>query len=150
MDPLSAIGLASNILSFISFSTGLLKTAKHIHDSSNGTLDENRSRETVVREMKQLSARLLNPGATGCSDVSSALQALAQECQGISTQLISLLERIKPKEPASISQSIWAALRSQIYEKDIEDLEVRLANCRSQLELQLNFLSRLVAPLARA
>ncbi|ROW16952.1 hypothetical protein VPNG_01426 [Cytospora leucostoma] len=142
MDPLSAIGLASNVLAFISFSTGLLKTAKNIHDSSNGTLDENRSRETVVREMKHLSTRLLIPGATGCPDGNTTLQALAQECQDIATQLISLLERIKPKEPKSISQSIWAALRNQIYEKDREDLEVRLANCRSQLELQLNFLSR--------
>jgi hypothetical protein len=54
MDPLVAIGLVSNILSFINFSKDLLCGAGEIHGSLSGTLEENRSREVVVGVMKKI------------------------------------------------------------------------------------------------
>lgn len=147
MDPLTAIGLASNILSFIDFSVSLFKSAKEVHDSTNGTLDDNRSRETVVREMEQLSSQLLTCQAANHSGGNEALENLARECHYTSVQLISLLQKIKPKDAGSKCDSILSALRNKLYDKDREDLEARLAQYRSQLELQLSFLSRLVVAL---
>ena len=145
MDPLTAIGLVGNILAFIDFSTKLLKTAKQVYDSSHGTLEENKSREVVVREMEQLSAGLLTPKATVLSEGDANLETLARECHEISIQLISLLNKIKPKDPDSVGQSVISALKNKHYAKDREGLEMRLENCRSQLDLQLNFLARSAA-----
>jgi len=52
MDPFTAIGLASNILSFIDFSAQLINGAREIYDSTTGTTEDNKSRESIVNEMK--------------------------------------------------------------------------------------------------
>ncbi|KUI53302.1 hypothetical protein VP1G_10515 [Cytospora mali] len=142
MDPLTAIGLVGNVLAFLDFSAGLLKSAKEIRESTHGSLDENKSRETVVREMERLSAQIRTPETTDLSSGNASLETLARECHEISIQLLTLLEKIKPKDPDSTGQSILSAFRNKVYDKDREGLEVRLGHCRSQLELQLNHLSR--------
>lgn len=142
MDPLTAIGLASNILSFIDFSARLLKGAKEVHDSQHGVLEENRSRETIVREMQHMSTRILVSESSEKVDDTSGLRVLARECHELSTELISLLEKIKPKDSGSVTQSLASALRNKIYDSDRAGLEARLNNCRAQLHLELSNLTR--------
>ncbi|KAE9376490.1 hypothetical protein N431DRAFT_181433 [Stipitochalara longipes BDJ] len=142
MDPLTAIGLVSNIISFIDFSLGLLSGAREIHDSLSGTLEQNRSRGAVVGEMKKFSAKLLAPDASNLAAEDKELCILATECRTLSSQLVDLLEKNKPKDPKSKSQSLLSALKNKIHEKEVQDLEQRLDYCRSQLELQLNFFGR--------
>lgn len=144
MDPLTAIGLVSNILSFIDFSARLLKGAKEVHDSQHGVLEENRSREAVVREMQRMSTQMLVPEPQQKADDNSSLRVLARECCELSTQLISLLEKIKPKDPGSTTQSIASALRNKIYDSERASLEMRLSDCRAQLHLELSNLTRSV------
>ena len=55
MDPFTAIGLASNILSFIDFSAQLINGAREIYDSTSGTTEDNKSREAIVSEMNNFS-----------------------------------------------------------------------------------------------
>lgn len=142
MDPLTAIGLVSNILSFIDFSARLIKSAKEAHDSQHGVLEENRSREAVVREMQRMSTRMLVSGSSEKADDNSSLSVLATECRQLSTQLISLLEKIKPKDPGSTTQSLASALRNKIYDSERASLEARLNECRAQLHLELSNLTR--------
>jgi hypothetical protein len=40
MDPLTAIGLAGNIVQFVDYGSKIAGKARHIHNSSNGTLPE--------------------------------------------------------------------------------------------------------------
>ncbi|KAM7215860.1 hypothetical protein V8F06_008716 [Rhypophila decipiens] len=61
MDPVTAIGLASGILSFVTFSSKLINGAIKIHNTEDGRLDENRTLELVVEEMRRLSERLHRP-----------------------------------------------------------------------------------------
>lgn len=144
MDPLTAIGLVSNILSFIDFSARLLKGAKEVHDSQNGILEENRNRETIVREMQRMSTRMLASGSSGTADDDSTLCILARECRELSAQLISLLEKIKPSDSGSKSQSFMSAVRNKVYDNERESLEARLNDCRTQLHLELSHLTRSV------
>ncbi|KAH8759890.1 hypothetical protein F5883DRAFT_647788 [Diaporthe sp. PMI_573] len=142
MDPLTAIGLVSNILSFINFSAQLLKGAKEVHDSRHGVLEENRNRETIMREMQRMSARMLvsrSPDKTGDD---ASLCILASECCQLSTQLISLLEKIKPDDSGSKTQSLLSAIRNKVYDSERESLEARLSDCRAQLHLELSNLTR--------
>lgn len=144
MDPLTAIGLVSNILSFIDFSARLLKGAKEVHDSHHGVLEENRNREAVMREMQRLSTQMLVsrlPTAEKAGD-DSTLCILASECHQLSTQLISLLEKIKPDDSGSKAQSLLSAIRNKVYDSERESLEARLCDCRAQLHLELSNLTR--------
>lgn len=142
MDPFTAIGLASSIVQFVDFSTKLIHGAREIYDSASSDTLENRSLEAVVGEMKRLSSKLLSPGKTHQTEEEKALRRLAAECNILSNQILHLLQKIKPKDANSMRQSTWAALKNKWHEGEKLELEKRLENCRSQLELQLNFLTR--------
>lgn len=139
MDPLTAIGLVGNVLAFIDFSVSVLKGAREVHGSPDGTLNENQSRETVVRETQRFSLLLQTVDDSPRDFEDAGISSLVKECHEISTKLLALFEKITPEDGSSKRQSILSALKSKIYEKDRNELEVRLAHCRAQLELQLSF-----------
>ncbi|KAK0612617.1 hypothetical protein B0T17DRAFT_649088 [Bombardia bombarda] len=90
MDPVTAVGLVSGILSFITFSANLIKGAAKVHESLDGSLEDNRSREVIVREMVQLSAQLFFPDDSRLIGPERGLCTLASECQ----TLVDLEQRL--------------------------------------------------------
>lgn len=139
MDPLTAIGLVSNILQFLDFSAKLISGAQEIYASPSGETKANKSLEAIVSEMKTFSSHLLPLDSSQLSgDDGKALRRLAAECNILSDQILEHLEKIKPKNPNSKAQSVWAAFKSRLREKDKLELERRLDSCRGQLELQLS------------
>ncbi|EFX03145.1 hypothetical protein CMQ_3074 [Grosmannia clavigera kw1407] len=80
MDPVTAIGLASSIIAFVDFGWKLIKGAKEIYDAADGTLEENRSREAVVLEMKRLTVQLVSPEHSLLSGEERDLCLLAGTC----------------------------------------------------------------------
>lgn len=137
MDPVTAIGLASGILSFITFSTDVLHSAVKIHASVTGALEENWSLEFVTREMDSLSSRLLARETSSLLEENVSLCNLVAECQRLSGEILALLNKIKPDNPMSKRQSFLSAVKDKYYEKDKRELEKRLDKCRIQLELEL-------------
>lgn len=99
MDPLTAVGLASRILSFITFSAEVVSGAIKIHESLDGTLDGDRSQAAVARELQALAAWVSPPSGFDMPDEKSDLSILARECNVLSQQLIDLLDKAKPKRP---------------------------------------------------
>lgn len=142
MDPVTAVGLASGIVAFITLSTSLVKGAIKIHESLDGNLDENRSREAIASEMSRFATRLLPPDSSHLAGEEKALCVLAMECRDLSVKLRELLGRIKPKEPRSKSQSLWSVLKNKVTEKEKAELELLLDHCRSQFNLQLAFVNK--------
>jgi hypothetical protein len=55
MDPLTALGLASNIVQLISFSSDLVAKGREIYQSTDGTLVENLELETITKSLRELS-----------------------------------------------------------------------------------------------
>jgi len=146
MDPMTALGLASNIVQFVDFSTKLVNAAIDIHHSVSGATKDNQSLEDIVREMEMLSVRLDPPTTCPQTDDERALCRLSADCRTLSRQILALLEKIKPKDPNSKRQSAWAAVKAKWNEKEKKELQQRLEGCRSQLELQLSFLTRFQRP----
>lgn len=142
MEALTALSLASNIVQFIDFSNKIIKGAKEIHDSATGTLSETESLEDVVKEMQSLSLRLDPPTTGNQNEDERAFRRLAGECRILCTQLLDLINSIKPNNPKSKRQSIRAAIRETWSKKERIELERRLNSCRDQLELQLTFLMK--------
>lgn len=149
MDPITAVSIASTIVQFIDYSTKLVNAASDIHSSISGTSLENQNIEFVVSELKNLSLRLDPPRTGEQSDDEQALCRLAAECRILSDQILSLLGKIKPKNPKSKRQSVWSAIKTLWSDREMKELVQRLQSCRSQLELQLNFLMRSLVPQSR-
>lgn len=140
MDPITAISLASNIISFIDFSTKLLRGAKNIHEA--GSLEDNDRLEVVTRHMKMFMTKLLVPNPHNLIGADLELSQLAAKCMVLANDLLKLLEKIKAKDPKSRMQALCSAMRDMKYDEEKKSLEARLNSCRAQFEMQLNFLSR--------
>ncbi len=95
MDPVTAVGLKSRVLAFITFSTSLVKGAIKIHESLDGILDENRNREAIASEMKRLASQLLLPDDSRLTGEEKGLCVLATECRDLSAKLVELLGRAR-------------------------------------------------------
>lgn len=136
MDPLTAIGLASNIVSFIDFGAKVLSTAREIYNSTSGDTSSNRNYESVAHQLEKFAVDLLT--ADTFSGKEKALCALAQECRDLAIQIQDLLQKSRPKDPKSKRQVAWSTLKSLKYKEERLELQERLGNCRDQLALQLN------------
>lgn len=136
MDPLTAISLASNIVSFVDLGAKVLSTAWEIYNSTSGDTSSNRSRESVARQMEIFAEELLVPDTS--SGKEKDLCVLAQECRDLAIQILELLQKSIPKNPRSKRQVAWSTLKSLKYDKERLELQERLDNCRDQLALQLN------------
>jgi hypothetical protein len=144
MDPLTALGLAANIVAFIDFSAKLIKTATEIYESGKGSKREDEAGEAVANEMRLLASKLLPPSSSQLAAHDKALCQLATECHALSEKILLPFEKTKAKDQASKSQALWAAAKSRRYEKQKLELQNALSNCRSQLHLQMHWLTRSV------
>ncbi|KAF4996147.1 hypothetical protein FDECE_12572 [Fusarium decemcellulare] len=117
MDPLTAIGLVSNIISFIDFGAKVISGAVEIHETfsgdSAGLTEENRSTLNVVREMRHFASKLQPPDQSQLTGNEKALCALAKECEVLSQQIVDLVEKLRPKGGKSKLASLKAAFRSK-------------------------------------
>ncbi|KAJ5006471.1 hypothetical protein K4K48_003451 [Colletotrichum sp. SAR 10_66] len=138
MDPLTALGLVANIVPFIEIAAKVLKTAKEIHDSESGGLNDNVNLEKYATQLKQHYSNLLAPDSPDLIGDDKELCALATECQKLARDLLDVLERIKPANRSSKWHSLKSAAKNLWRATDKEMLEKRLELCRSQVEAQLN------------
>lgn len=144
MDPITAIGLASNVLSFIDYGAKIVSGAVEIYQSSSGLTDSSRGSKAIVTEMRLLASKLQPPAHDQLSGDEKSLCNLATECDSLSEQIIDLIEKVEPKNRKSKGSSLRAAVKTKWYESDRRRLEDRLNQCRAQLNLQLNYLTRSV------
>lgn len=140
MEPLTAIGLASNILSFIDFGAKVIACAKEIHGSVAGVTDEALTSEAVATGMREFASKLQLSSSAHSADDKEPLCRLARECEGIANRIIDLLNKTKSKTPnsKSVRWTIVATFNATRYAGERQKLEERLAKCREQLAIHLN------------
>ncbi|KAF9881153.1 hypothetical protein CkaCkLH20_01303 [Colletotrichum karsti] len=143
MDPLSALGLASNIISFIDFASNLVKDAANVYQSASGLPAEVHDAVIITESLESYMARLstatLKPGL---SVHDKALASLVQDCQKTCVELQQLVRKIKSKAPGSRTESFRVAWRALRRKGKLEELEKRLDKIQSQILSQLVFMLR--------
>ncbi|KAJ9414347.1 hypothetical protein QL093DRAFT_2569198 [Fusarium oxysporum] len=144
MDPVSAIGLASGILTFVEAGLKLVKIAYNIHNSLDGVLDDNRHCENVTSEVSKAALRLEVADNARLTPEQESLSDLARKCKATSTDLVKALNQVKPKQSSSNPFKLLRyAVKAEIKAKDISELENQLKDYRDQLILALVEFSRL-------
>lgn len=134
MDPITAIGFASCIITFVDFSlkivTGTLEVVK------SGSLAENNNIGVTTNDFHAvLSPLSQHPPGTSAHEL--ALKELATKCQQISQKLIELLDTLKSSSSGSTWQSMKIALRSMRKKGEVADLESQLDKYRSEIMTRL-------------
>ncbi|KAK8084131.1 hypothetical protein PG996_002912 [Apiospora saccharicola] len=143
MDPFAAMGAASAIITFLDFGATIVKTAKEIHASESGASSHNADLETLTKKMNELSIDL--KPLKSPSDMSASEKALLEvciECEGLTTDLQSVLDDMKPKRPRNKRSSTAATVRILKNADKVKELDSKLEKCRSIFQIQLGRITR--------
>ncbi|KAL9067262.1 MAG: hypothetical protein Q9157_006872 [Trypethelium eluteriae] len=147
LDPLSALGLAANVIQFIEFGSKLVSKSVEQYNSIAGSAANKQDVELVARHVNRLSEDIVGKiTAKGTfSRNEDALKQLAQSCAQAASELIGILESLKletgTKGPKRMMQSLRQAFRSMGQESRIEAFERKLDYFRSELTLNLVMLT---------
>jgi hypothetical protein len=139
MDPVTAVGLAASLVTFIDFSWGLVLGSYRVHNSTTGTTAENAHISTVISDLQEVTEGLYCDFKAG-SKHEKALYKLSKDCLNLSRDLLKILEKLRVKEGDSKWQSLkttWASMRK---EKAVASVEKRLGDYRMQIVLRLNLM----------
>lgn len=143
MDPVTAIGLVSSVISLVEFGTKLVLEAKEIRDSVDSTLEKNKIWQEIMESMKEVTNKLvpstLEYRATDPGQ--QKLCELATKCRSLSVRILELLDEIKLKSKSLLS-IYKSAMKAQLKDGEIKDLEAGLGDCRAQLTSVLIDLTR--------
>jgi N-terminal domain on NACHT_NTPase and P-loop NTPases len=134
MDPVTAVGFAASILTFIDVSHQVISGTWEVIKS--GTTTENAHVGNVINDLHDVTKQL-SDRPPGYSQHERALNTLASECQELSGELVALLEKLKSTAGSSKWKSVKVALHSMWKKGDVEGLERRLDKYRSQILLRL-------------
>jgi len=139
MDPISAIGFAASILTFIEFASKIVAGAHEVYTSASGTTEENAHIDTVITDLRE-TADSLDSDLIGKTKHEKALKELASKCEILSTELLTLLEQLRLSGKNSTWKSLKITLKSMRKEKVVGGMEKRLGEYRSQMLLRLSLM----------
>jgi hypothetical protein len=148
IDPLSALGLAANIIQFIEFGSKLVSKSVQQYNSVAGSAADKQDVELVTRHVHTLAEDII--GTTTAKGTLSrnedALKQLAQSCARAASELIVILESLKLGKDVRggkrMVQSLRQALRSMGQESRIDAFGHKLDDFRSELTLNLVMLTQ--------
>ncbi|KAG7100749.1 hypothetical protein HYQ46_001760 [Verticillium longisporum] len=136
MDPASAIGVASAVISFVDFGIKIIRGAIQIYGDANRDNDW-QTPEDVAKKMTNLARNLRQPSGFGATPDEGEIAELAKTCMTLAERLAALFKSLQPKDARSKRQCLWAAAKAKLKQADVEDLEKKLGTCRDQLQLHL-------------
>lgn len=136
-ESLAAVGLAGNIVQFISFSAELVSKTRDIHKSGSGVSGDVVDLDSVSNSLRSLIRPILNQG-----NVSTQLQQIAERCHDVADELLEATAELKyDSNLSNKGPTKWQSFRKAlkcIWKKDqIDALKMRLQLLRDQLSLHL-------------
>jgi hypothetical protein len=127
MDPLTALGLAANIIQFVDFGLKVVSGARDLYISTSGTTVADLEAKEVAEHIRRLANLAASPRPLqGKPD--EELIPLSKDCGVIANELIKLIDSVQVTETGSrrIWQSVYKAGQRQWKGKEIENLQKRL------------------------
>lgn len=139
MDPITAISLASSLITFVDFASKVVAGTYEVYSSTTGASAENAHIDCIIGDLQDV-ATDLETDAIGNSKHEKALKELASKCGEVAHDLLLLLKKIKSKGSPSAMKSLKTVLISISKQKEITELEKRLGDYRSQILMRLTLM----------
>lgn len=144
IEGLAAIGLAGNIIQFISFSYVLVSKSVEIHQSASGQSNHNIDLHIVSQDIRKFSSGILSKGSS-----STRLADIAERCDTIAEELQQAISQLQLKQHESRKgptkwQSFRKAMKEVWGKSYVDDLKSRLELLRDQVTMHLVSDTRLV------
>ncbi|KAL6399370.1 hypothetical protein AUP68_17916 [Ilyonectria robusta] len=154
IDPLEALGLASNVVQFVQFTSNLIHNAVAIHRYSAGCTTDILTLDTLYGQLNDINTRLKSSydNASGylngqgwdyTRDVTSC-RKLSLLCKSDCEKLLKLVGELKIQDgPQARWKSFRAALKMEWKKENIEGLEQRLHKTQTTMTLHICNITRL-------
>ncbi|KAK4168464.1 hypothetical protein QBC43DRAFT_187756, partial [Cladorrhinum sp. PSN259] len=134
MDPLTALGVASNIVSFVSFTFDLVTETRQICNSASGASETTTLIQTIARDVEQFNAAL-----SSSHHVYPSLQALISQSSKMAVHLQDGLRKLNSKRKRSTWCSFKAALRAVWTKDQVDSFLTDLGRLQSQIMSHIQF-----------
>lgn len=167
MDPLTALGLASNVVQFVDFALGFIGTVSEITSSAIGASKRTLELATVYEKLQTFTTTLSTPAehaesadnptpaegqgvlpgrlsySVEVEDHAKAIKVMAGECKAVCDRLLTLVNslRLNPDQSGKAGRWVKAtvlSLKAVFAEKKISEMEQSLR--RFQAMIGLHFL----------
>lgn len=143
MEPLTAIGLAGNIITFIDFSYKVISGLNKGLDVASGMTSGNASLDHLMKDLSAITQALISD-APPRTENEKQMHSLATNCHSLSEDLVEILHSLRVGDKKSKWKSVGVKWRSMRKEKDIEALERRLNGYQSEILLRLQVMFKYV------
>lgn len=143
MDPLSAVGLAGNILQLVGTTTKLLSAARQI--SKTGVAEHVLQLESLTKDVRDWAQRVTplepqGPKHEFWTEEEESIRGLGRQSREVADELLGALDKLKAKHQNQALrpiESIYRAWRAKWSQSDIEALESRLEKITNGIQRQL-------------
>jgi hypothetical protein len=142
IDPLTALGLAGNIVQFIDFTLTLVSGTRKIRDSVAGTGSHADQLQVIADQLRHRKSDLAEFSArsSASSHVDSELARVATDSETLADELISVVSTIKAKKPGKVWDSFKAALKEIWKEDQIQHILQRVIALQTVLNGRILYL----------
>ncbi|KUJ15866.1 uncharacterized protein LY89DRAFT_97538 [Mollisia scopiformis] len=140
LDPMTALGIAGNIVQFVDFSIKLLGDAHELHKSAEGSLQESLDVEKVAGTIRILQMKLRiqdDHHVSGDDKAENLLEELCTSCDETAKELFEVLGSLKVQGKKSPWKSMRQAIKSIKGKATIAKICDRLNGFRETLELTI-------------
>lgn len=152
MDPLTALGLASNVFSFVSFASGLIKGTLEIRASSNGCNIDVTRLDAICEQLHHLCDGLQSctehkiPASHSGDHVTKvflAVKSLCAVCKADGDELLRITKTLRTKDGSKGKwDSFVVALKKAWQKSSIDELEERLSRTQATMTLHISTLAQ--------
>lgn len=130
LDPVSAIGLAGNIITFIDFTSKILTESSRIYHSGTATA-ENLELEYIAESLRGFGVQL-NPTPNG------GFSATLEACKRVADELLQTIHALEPRNGRHKKWTSFCKALASVWHKDkILALQKRLSSLRDQVTFDI-------------
>lgn len=134
MDPMSALGLAANIVAFVDFGLKVVKSATEVYRPAEGTTEDVQDTAIITNNLQSLMNRLRTPAIpVSTPEDFEKLVILAKNCSKICSELQDLIQSVSTSRAGSKAESLRIAWKTVLKKGKLQALETRLEKYRSQV-----------------
>jgi hypothetical protein len=135
LDPITALGIAGNIVQFIDFGLTATSKAGQIHRSTDGALRENIDLEVVTKDLAIIASQL--EGSGNATTGSGSLDDICRRCTVAAKELLTALEGLKLPGQKNRMKSARQGLKAIWGKKGVEEMKTRLEGYRNELQFHV-------------
>jgi hypothetical protein len=139
MDPLTAFGLAANVLAFVELSFKAVGALREI--KNNGSTKGNKVIDNLTRDLQGVMTDLKSP-QPGVSPLPEGLLSLVSDFSALSEKLLGMLAKARTSGRTGGGATFKALWHSFAQNSEIDSMQQALDRYRSQIALHIGTMTR--------